>query len=497
MDEGPADRPGRRMLWRSLAAALLIVLLTAGATSTAAFLQIDRILPDKDDPDVAPPIVGAPVDKPYAGKPQTILLLGSDKRWADEKDDARSDTMMLVRLDPDQTATTVLSIPRDLKVMIPGHGFDKMNEAYRIGGPALTIRTIKELTGLRINHVANVNFKGFRRVVELFDCFYVDVDRRYFHSNEGVPVGQRYAEIDLKPGYQPLCGRQALDYVRHRHADNDLVRAARQQDFLRAAKDQIDGSAIIEDREKLAKAFWRAAQTDENLRTLGGFTRLLPLALGSAGNPVRQLSFPAEFAQEPYGQGVIDYVIAAPEAIDETVERFLNGGADEVRPRAATKRKVKRIAQEAELVDARAAGRAHVAPIRKRGDRAGLSVRFPTFLTPDGRYADKDGVRLYGLRDRDGTVHRAYRLVVQENEVEGQYYGVQGTTWPDPPLLASPSETRVVQGRTLELFRSGRRLRFVAWRTSRAVYWISNTLNLKLDNDTMTAMAASLTTRTG
>ena len=483
------------MLLRSLGAALLIVLLTAGASATGALLQIDDVLPDEKDPTVAPPIKDAPVVPPYAGKPQTILLLGSDKRWAEEEDEARSDTMMLVRLDPDQTATTVLSIPRDLMTEIPGHGAMKINEAYRLGGPPLTIRTIKTLTGLDINHVINVNFKGFRRVVELFDCFYVDVDRRYYNSNEGVPVGQRYAEIDIKPGYQPLCGQKALDYVRFRHADNDLVRAARQQDFLRAAKDQINAQTIIGNRKKYAKAFWRAAQTDENLRTLKGFYRLLPLALGSTDQPVRQLSFPAGFAQESFGTGVIDFVVASPDAVQETVYRFLHGGRDAVKTRPATKRKVRKIAEDAELVDGRTAGREAIAPIRKRGKRTGMRVRFPRYLTPQGRYSTRSEPRLYGLRARDGKVHRAYRLVIQENEAEGQYYGVQGTTWPDPPLLASPSEVRKVQGRTLELFRSGKRLRFVAWRTSSGVYWISNTLNLKLDNDTMTALAASLASK--
>jgi hypothetical protein len=82
------------------------------------------------------------------------------------------------------------------------------------------------------------------------------------------------------------------------------------------------------------------------------------------------------------------------------------------------------------------------------------------------------------------------------NRIDGQFYGVQGTTWRNPPLLASPSATRKVKGRRLELFRSGSRLRFVAWRTSRATYWVSNTLNLKLTDAEMLALAASLTTKT-
>ena len=205
--------PERRVLWRSFGAAFLIVLLTAGATATAALLTLDDLIPEashKGDVITSPGIA-----KPKSGKAQTILLMGSDRRWADRQDDpVRSDTLMLVRIDPKQDATTVLSIPRDLRVPIPGHGLAKINDAYALGGAGLSVETVKQLTGLDIHHVLNVNFKGFRRVVNLFDCFYVDIDHRYFHSNKGVPFGQRFDAIDLQPGYQPLCGQKALDYVR-------------------------------------------------------------------------------------------------------------------------------------------------------------------------------------------------------------------------------------------------------------------------------------------
>ena len=90
------------------------------------------------------------------GKPQTIMILGSDRRFADIKKNnpllkrsnpARSDTILLVRLDPDQEATAVLSIPRDLKVLIPGYGINKINAAYSLGGADLTAKTIKSLFG--------------------------------------------------------------------------------------------------------------------------------------------------------------------------------------------------------------------------------------------------------------------------------------------------------------------------------------------------------------
>ena len=487
----PVPERERRVLWRSFGAALLIILLTAGATSTAALLKIDSILPD---PDPTYPDPKIPFKKAKPGKPQTILLMGSDKRWEDEDDDpARSDTLMLIRIDPKQDATTVLSIPRDLRVAIPGHGMQKINDAYALGGAKLAVETVTALTGLEINHTVNVNFKGFRKVVNLFDCFYVDVDRDYFHSNKGVPFGQRYDAIDIDPGYQPLCGQKALDYARYRHGDSDLTRAARQQDFLRFAKDQVSTSELIDDIEKLAGTFFAAAETDRNLRTTQGFLRLSKLALGSTDLPIRQVPFPATFVKDRQGELEVDYVDASPGEVAETVDLFMHGGREKVKPVPLVRRKPKKLAEDANLVDARSRGREATARIRRK---AGFTVRFPAFLTQQGRIREGDDApRTYGLRDRGGTLHRAYRIVISENPQDGQFYGVQGTTWRNPPLLASPSEVRRVRGRRLELFRSGKRLRFVAWRTDRAAYWISNTLNLKLDNDEMLALAASLTAK--
>ncbi|HEX8120314.1 MAG TPA: LCP family protein [Solirubrobacteraceae bacterium] len=509
MNEGPATR--ERTFLRSLLAGLVIILLTAGATATAALLEIDEYVPKPTAE--RPPIpkeAEEQISRSEAGKAQTLLLLGSDRRWIDKKngDPARSDTMMLVRLDPDEAATTVLSIPRDLRVLIPGYGTDKINNAYALGGPALTLKTIKALTGLKIHHVLNVNFGGFRGAVDALGCFYVDIDRRYYHSNEGLPVSQRYAEIDVPAGYQKLCGQKALDYVRFRHADNDLVRAARQQDFLRVVKDQLSTSSVIDDRKKLANVFEDAAQTDRSLSTLGGFIRLLKLALFSADHPVRQLEFPAEFSKGVAGDGTaVDYVDASPDAVAAVVGEFLHGGGeekDETKTLSGGGRKKPRpktlsgLVRAGEMVAARDVSRNVAGRARPRlRRRLGIPMRFPTYLTQSGRYAEEQNPRIYQLRDRADKPHWAYRITVVESVLEGAYYGVQGTTWRTPPLLAHPSAVKRVAGRRLELFRSGRKLRFVAWRTSAGVYWVSNTLTMKLRDDQMLALAASLTPMKG
>src|SRR4029078_5958707 len=141
-----------------------------------------------------------------ARKPQTILFLGSDRRFVDikEKNPVRSDTLLLVRLDPSRGVTAVMSIPRDLKVDIPtrrGIVTDKINAAYALGGPSLSVRVVKDLLHIPISHVVNVNFGGFQRAVNRRGCVYVDVDRDYFNDNHppnGSPFD--YATITLQPG---------------------------------------------------------------------------------------------------------------------------------------------------------------------------------------------------------------------------------------------------------------------------------------------------------
>ena len=149
----------------------------------------------------------------------------------------------------------LLSLPRDLKVEIPGHGTDKLNVAYTLGGPKLSIKTVKNLTGLAINHYVDVSFHGFAEGVNALGCVYVDIDRRYFNNNAGLGFGQNYAVINVKPGYQKMCGQRALEYVRYRHTDNDLVRGARQQDFLRQVRSQVTVRELFDNVDKLIDMF--------------------------------------------------------------------------------------------------------------------------------------------------------------------------------------------------------------------------------------------------
>jgi hypothetical protein len=101
--------------------------------------------------------------------------------------------------------------------------------------------------------------------------------------------------------------------------------------------------------------------------------------------------------------------------------------------------------------------------------------------------------RAYLIHDPAGATHVSYRLTVGLNPSQGEYYGVQGTAWKNPPILNSPTQTRTVAGKQLLEYFNGRKLSLVAWRTPQAVYWISNTLTDTLSNSQMVGIAASLT----
>src|SRR4051794_38943170 len=168
------------------------------------------------------------------------MLVGSDKRAKGARDHAagsRSDTMILMRLDASKNAIALMSMPRDLKVRIPGHGTDKLNAAYSYGGPRLLLKTLKQGTGLTINHVNNGDCPGLRGAVDQIGAVNTNDHRKSFNNNP-TPNDQS-PTTKVSPGHQKLCGKNAPHSAPYRHTDTDIVRAARQQDFLRQAKAQV------------------------------------------------------------------------------------------------------------------------------------------------------------------------------------------------------------------------------------------------------------------
>ena len=498
----PDDPP--RLAWgmwkRFFAATLAIVFLTAAGSATAVLLEVDDTLDSFLQDNTPIKGVGEVLDDVDPGDPQTILVLGSDRRFGDTKAKIRprSDTIILVRLDPSKGATAVLSIPRDLKVSYQGpqgRYSDKINAAYSIGGPRATVNKVKELMrgpngeAFKIHHVVNINFGAFTRAVRALGCFYVDVDRRYFNDNKPpVKSPTNYATIDLKPGYQKLCGQDSLDFVRFRHLDTDIVRGARQQHYLSQAKDQVGIDQLFSDRKKLLKLFGR--YTDTDIRSNSAILRLLKLTYEASRDPLRRVKFRADLGQE--------FVTITEENLRRVREEFLaaeasSGAKGPTTARATQTRKRKRSSGRAPglvVAGQQAEDKAILA-----GTKLPFPVYYPKDIIAGGRFWDgfsSDSPRTYDVFDLQGRKHRAYRMVVEAPGI-GEYYGIQGMDWKDPPLLANPSGTMKAGKRKLMLFRDGSRLRLVAWKTDNAVYWVSNTLLRSLTNRQMVGIARSLT----
>jgi polyisoprenyl-teichoic acid--peptidoglycan teichoic acid transferase len=513
----PGSRRGA--LWRFALGAAVVVGFTATTTAVAGLLQFKQVATDLS---ATPALPHAQVTIANPGDPQTLLLIGSDHRAGTSWNSANTDTMLLVRLDPNSSTINLLSLPRDLEVQIPGYGTQKLNAAYSLGGPNLLLRTINQsvFPQLRVSHIIDVNFGGFEDLVDAIGCVYTDVDHRYYNNT----AVTNYSSIDIQPGYQRLCGAAALAFVRFRHTDNDIVRNARQQDFLRWAKDQYGESDLIANEGTLLKIFGEHTQTDHDLHTTDGLINLFNLVAFSAGHQIKQIPFPAILlpcSPPPPGassavQQTPCYVTANPGPEQAAYHAFMaptpaqvtaaaNGSAGGTQSASASSTAPRTPGLTADLHD----GKAQAAALRA----ARMPVYVPRMILAGSQYCTSDdpnctvevgqapaqaGVssgypRSYRLRDQGGIPHAAYRMTLEINPLLGEYYGVQGTSWQDPPILNSPTESRVVDGKQLLLYANGGKISLVAWRTPQGVYWISNTLNDLIGNRQMVAMAASLT----
>ena len=245
--------PKRRSRWAvagrfALGLLALLLLLALGGTGGAYLYYHESVVQvSAHSKDVK--IAQKRLDLPKPNQPAIALVVGYDHRHGDI-DRGRSDTLMLLRADPRQDVDSIsmLSIPRDLVVPLwcGQHQYlpDRINNAYTLCGAKGTLDTMKHLTGLPINYLVTVNFNGFIQTVDRVGGVWVDVDRRYYNKNVGTE-STNFSDINLRPGYQLLKGRDALSYVRYRHTDSDLFRLARQQQFVKALKEQVSSNFSV------------------------------------------------------------------------------------------------------------------------------------------------------------------------------------------------------------------------------------------------------------
>lgn len=221
---------------RVLAVVLAVVVGYAALLAVVAYTGLDRV-------DAVP--AG---DRPPPGPGRTWLLVGSDSREnlteeqkselsTGSSDGRLTDTIMMLTTAPDGVAT-LISIPRDSLVEIPGYGQNKINAAYAFGGAPLLVQTVEAATDVRIDGYVEVGFDGFFEIVQAVGGVEVCLD---------MPMNDERAGIDLPAGCQTLDGADALGFVRARYSDpeGDFGRVERQRQFVSALADQVASPAVL------------------------------------------------------------------------------------------------------------------------------------------------------------------------------------------------------------------------------------------------------------
>lgn len=477
---------GGRKALRILIGMLLLLVISGGATAAIAYNEVGGIV-DAFKQTATVKLAPKVLAPSYKGGPQTLLLVGTDQRKSQEVF-PHSNEMLLVRIDPSKPTISMLSIPRELSVSFTTPNGENLteqrfNSAYFYGwlqtkhsvsgGIKLMLETIKSSLGLSVNQVFIVDFKKFEHAIEEMGCVYFPVDKRYYHNNSE-PGAEQYFEINLEPGYQSLCGKEALEYVANRHESSSIVRDARDQRFVLEVKKQYGGS-LLEEREKFEHILGKNLQT--TLKSSEEILNLLYLLVESTGKPVRQVHFPISSTGLSSTGAAIDD--ATTQDIHQAATNFLNGTSkvsnsriDKALEAADTNsRKKHKAPLEASMVPTSEEAIAHA---RSVSYELPFPLEYPRIRNASSA-AEPDELRLYKLHSPNRIGHRSYVIVVSRGLL-GQYYDVEGTTWLHPPILDNPSETVTIGRRAYSLYYSGEHVTTVAWREGNAVYWVENTL---------------------
>ena len=410
------------------------------------------------------------VSLPPEPSAQTILLIGSDHRWQGAEG-ARSDTIMLARIQPDRHRIALLSIPRDLYVAIPGHGHDRINMAFHYGGERLLTRVVRDTLGVEIDHFVEIDFHGFKDIVDDVGGIWFPVDERYYNRNVGT-ASTNYANIDLQPGYQRLSGDQALAFARYRHDDSDFVRAARQQLLLRVvARDALGDVWNLLRVRRLA--FSLAKATTSDISSLGQILSLARAIHETTPSQVVRATVEATDFTE-YGA---DYVASTPAQLRATIRSWegLKPAKRQVTRRVSAPRTHPPVPA---LLSDGGRGRALLASVANGIRTCAPSRLPPRFWWPSG------AARAYVLAHHPAVA--AYATSGSGDSILWMY-----TTWSDPPILGDPSTTITRGGRSFDVYTAAGRIHQIAWRVGGTRAWLTNTLRDTLTNAQMIALAAS------
>ena len=281
---GPKEKRPRRVGWRGRILRVLgLVFLLLIAWAVASYLSLRKGAQDANER--LPAAAGAALE-PQNGlllsHSSVILLIGTDHAAYQRQRSGfrRADSIMLIRTDPGRGRLSYLSIPRDLRVEVPGYGFEKINSAMQIGGAPLMIRTVRGLVP-EVNHVVVVNFDAFKDVIDAVGGVTVDVPGPILSNKFDCPYPtqercDRWAGWRFAKGSQKMDGRRALVYSRIREnklnpAESDLTRGRRQQDVITALLGRMTSTSVLARMPWLGDDLMRPLTTD---MTAGEFMQL-------------------------------------------------------------------------------------------------------------------------------------------------------------------------------------------------------------------------------
>ncbi len=424
-----------------------------------------------------------PVKEPSPSA-MNLLVIGSDRRANNPSAGGRSDTLMVVHIDPDRNYLSVLSLPRDLRVNVPGHGMAKLNTAFAYGGPALAIRTIKQTTGININHYLEVGFDSFSGIVDSLGGVYLDVDQRYFSD------GRLYEAINLYPGYQLLDGADALDYVRFRHDRNaDFGRMERQQRFMTAVREQAMGWNLPFKLPGLISSLFSNVTTDLGANDI---LRLASWGIRLSGDNIRTITLRGT-TPTINGQS---FVVVSNTQLAKAVAQLLDSSSPWSPSEGATATSSTATTKPAGTTTAAAAATPGTIPDAKIWKQTAAGVPFavqaPSYLPSGYSWTSKMPAKqpTYDIKVGGGT-KPAFRMLYALDSNGAQVMGITETSWLNPPAASKGLEV-THDGTVFTVVRNAQNVERVWWKADGVLYWVSNTLSHMLSQDEMLKIAESM-----
>lgn len=300
-------RRGRRALLITL---LVVVVLLGGGTAAGAiyFHSIDKSVA-RVQAFAQVPAAQRPTKAAVAGDALNYLVLGSDTRDPENTNGSRSDTIILLHVPKDHGSAQLISIPRDTWVHIPrsanglhGNVDAKINAAYAWGGPALTVQTVEDYTGVRIDHVVMVDFSGFKQIVDALGGVTIDVPVAFTSTHSLNANSIRH----FNAGVQVMNGAEALDYARERYAfkNGDFQRIKDQQQVIEAIMAKAASKGILSNPSRLnafLKATAKSVTVDSTLNIFSTAAELHNLR----GDNVSFYTSPSDGTGTEDGQSVV------------------------------------------------------------------------------------------------------------------------------------------------------------------------------------------------